>query len=123
MLIDSKDNSTVILSSALGLLGVMSLLLGLLWKKHLTVHSQLDTFKEEMQMKEVEADKLVMQCNYLEEKYQSLQQYIYESSPVVSKVRQLKERTALSSKVSFSLRKTGPNFCGFRRVFTDLYPN
>ncbi len=56
MLIDSKDNSTVILSSALGLLGVMSLLLGLLWKKHLTVHSQLDTFKEEMQMKEVEAE-------------------------------------------------------------------
>ena len=54
-------------------------------------------------MKEVEADKLVMQCNYLEEKYQSLQQYIYESSPVVSKVRQLKERTALSSKVSFFL--------------------
>ena len=39
------------------------------------------------------------------EKYQSLQQYIYESSPVVSKVRQLKERTALSSKVSFFSEK------------------
>ena len=105
MLIDSKDNSTVILSSALGLLGVMSLLLGLLWKKHLTVHSQLDTFKEEMQMKEVESDKLAMQCNYLEEKYQSLQQHIYENSPVISKVRQLKERTALSPKIpSFSER-------------------
>ena len=105
MLIDSKDRSTVILSSALGVFAAMSLLLGLLWKKHLSVHSQLDTFKEEMQMKEVEADKLVMQCNYLEEKYQSLQQYIYESSPVVSKVRQLKERTALSSKVSFFSEK------------------
>ncbi|UBD70078.1 tetratricopeptide repeat protein [Bacteroides sp. BFG-257] len=105
MLIDSKDNSTIILSSALGLLGVMSLLLGLLWKKHLSVHSQLDTFKEEMQMKEIESDKLVMQCNYLEEKYQSLQQHIYESSPVVSKVRQLKERTALSSKISFFSEK------------------
>ena len=96
MLIDSKDRSTVILSSALGVFGAMSLLLGLLWKKHLSVHSQLDTFKEEMQMKEVESDKLAMQCNYLEEKYQSLQQHIYENSPVISKVRQLKERTALS---------------------------
>ena len=65
MLIDSKDRSTVILSSALGVFGAMSLLLGLLWKKHLSVHSQLDTFKEEMQMKEVESDKLAMQCNYL----------------------------------------------------------
>ena len=46
-----------------------------------------------------------MQCNYLEEKYQSLQQHIYESSPVVSKVRQLKERTALSSKISFFSEK------------------
>lgn len=98
MLIDSKDRSTVILSSALGVFGAMSLLLGLLWKKHLSVHSQLDTFKEEMQMKEVESDKLAMQCNYLEEKYQSLQQHIYENSPVISKVRQLKERTALSPK-------------------------
>lgn len=80
MLIDSKDRSTVILSSALGVFGAMSLLLGLLWKKHLSVHSQLDTFKEEMQMKEVESDKLAMQCNYLEEKYQSLQQHIYENS-------------------------------------------
>ena len=57
MLIDSKDRSTVILSSALGVFGAMSLLLGLLWKKHLSVHSQLDTFKEEMQMNEVESDK------------------------------------------------------------------
>lgn len=105
MLIDSKDRSTVILSSALGVFGAMSLLLGLLWKKHLSVHSQLDTFKEEMQMKEVESDKLAMQCNYLEEKYQSLQQHIYENSPVISKVRQLKERTALSPKIpSFSER-------------------
>ena len=103
MLIDSKNRSTVILSSALGLFAVMSLLLGLLWKKHLSVHSQLDTFKKEMQVKEVESDKLLMQCNYLEEKYQSLQQHIYENSPVVSKVRQLKERTVLSSKTpSFS---------------------
>lgn len=103
MLIDSKGRSTVILSSAIGLFGVMSLLLGLLWKKHLSVHSQLDTFKEEMQKKDVESDKLALQCNYLEEKYQSLQQHIYEDSPVISKVRQLKERTALSSRVpSFS---------------------
>ena len=43
--------------------------------------------------------------NYLEEKYQSLQQHIYENSPVISKVRQLKERTALSPKIpSFSER-------------------
>lgn len=100
MLIDSKGRSTVILSSAIGLFGVMSLLLGLLWKKHLSVHSQLDTFKEEMQKKGIESDKLALQCNYLEEKYQSLQQHIYEDSPVVTKVRQLKERTALSSKTS-----------------------
>ena len=81
----------------------MSLLLGLLWRKHLSVHSQLDTIKEEMQKKDAESDKLALQCNYLEEKYQSLQQHIYEDSPVVSKVRQLKARTALSSKIpSFS---------------------
>lgn len=100
MLIDSKDRSTVILSSALGLFGIMSLLLGLLWKKHLSVRSQLDIFKEEIQKKGNESDKLALQCNYLEEKYQSLQQHIYEDSPVVTKVRQLKERTALSSKTS-----------------------
>ena len=63
MLIDSKDRSTVILSSALGVFGAMSLLLGLLWKKHLSVHSQLDTFKEEMQMKEVESDN--WRCNVI----------------------------------------------------------
>ena len=45
----------------------------------------------------------MLQCNYLEEKYQSLQQHIYESSPVVSKVRQIKERSVSPSKVvSFS---------------------
>ena len=30
----------------------------------------------------------MLRCNHLEEKYQSLQLHIYESSPVVSKVRQ-----------------------------------
>ena len=45
----------------------------------------------------------MLQCNYLEEKYQSLQQHIYESSSVVSKVRQIKERSVSPSKVvSFS---------------------
>lgn len=95
---DSNSHSTVILSSALGLFGVMSLLLGLLWKKNQRVYSQLDTFKEEVLKKESESDKLMLQCIHLEEKYQSLQQHIYESSPVVSKVRQLKERAVLSSK-------------------------
>ena len=103
MLNDSKNNSSVILSSALGVFGVMSLLLGLLWKKNQYVYSQLSTFKEEMQKKNVESDRLMLQCNYLEEKYQSLQQDIYETSPVISKVRQFKERTALSTKIpSFS---------------------
>ena len=56
-----------------------------------------------MQKKNVESDRLMLQCNYLEEKYQSLQQDIYETSPVISKVRQFKERTALSTKIpSFS---------------------
>lgn len=103
MLNDSKSNSSIIISSALGVFGVMSLLLGVFWRKHLSVYSQLNIFKEEMLKKKVESDKLMLQCNYLEEKYQSLQQDIYESSPVVSKVRQFKERTALSSKIpSFS---------------------
>ena len=45
----------------------------------------------------------MLQCTHLEEKYQSLQLHIYESSPVVSKVRQFKERNVLSSKIpSFS---------------------
>lgn len=103
MLNDSQNNSSVILSSALGVFGVMSLLLGLLWRKNQHVYSQLSTFKEEMQKKNIESDRLMLQCNYLEEKYQSLQQDIYETSPVISKVRQFKERTALSTKIpSFS---------------------
>ena len=68
-----------------------------------SAYSQLTTFKDEMLRKEAESDKLMLQCNYLEEKYQSLQQHIYESSPVVSKVRQIKERSVSPSKVvSFS---------------------
>lgn len=100
---DNKSDSSVILSSALGMFGVMSLLLGLLWKKNRHALSQLDLFKEEILKKDVESDKLMLQCNHLEEKYQSLQLHIYESSPVVSKVRQFKERNVLSSKIpSFS---------------------
>lgn len=103
MLNDGKSDSSVILSSALGMFGVMSLLLGLLWKKNRHALSQLDLFKEEILKKDVESDKLILQCNHLEEKYQSLQLHIYESSPVVSKVRQFKERNVLSSKTpSFS---------------------
>ena len=100
---DNKSDSSVILSSALGMFGVMSLLLGLLWKKNRHALSQLDLFKEEILKKDVESDKLMLRCNHLEEKYQSLQLHIYESSPVVSKVRQFKERNVLSSKIpSFS---------------------
>lgn len=100
MLNDSKNHSTIILSSTLGMFGVMSLLLGLLWKRNRRVHSQLTDFKDEMQRKNADSDKLELQCNYLEQRYQSLQQQIYESSPVVSKVRQFKEQTMLSSKSS-----------------------
>ena len=46
MLNDGKSDSSVILSSALGMFGVMSLLLGLLWKKNRHALSQLDLFKE-----------------------------------------------------------------------------
>lgn len=103
MLNDSEDHSTTLLSSALGIFGVMSLLLGLLWKKNQHVHSQLDSFREEIQYKNTESDKLLLQCNHLEEKYQSLQLQIYETSPVISKVRQFKERNLLSAKIpSFS---------------------
>ncbi|WP_291530089.1 tetratricopeptide repeat protein [Bacteroides sp. UBA939] len=103
MLNDSKNNSTMILSSALGMFGVMSLLLGLFWKKSRQAHTRLDVIREDMQKKEAESEKLMLQCNHLEERYQSLQQHIYESSPVISKVRQFKERTVLSSKMpSFS---------------------
>lgn len=48
MLNDGKSDSSVILSSALGMFGVMSLLLGLLWKKNRHALSQLDLFKEEI---------------------------------------------------------------------------
>ena len=70
---DNKSDSSVILSSALGMFGVMSLLLGLLWKKNRHALSQLNLFKEEILKKDV------------------------------SKVRQFKERNVLSSKIpSFS---------------------
>ncbi len=108
MLNDTSGNSRTILSSALGVFGVMSLLLGLLWRKNKNVYAQLNSFKDEMLRKDVESDKLALQRNYLEEKYQSLQQHIYESSPIVSKVRQLKERSVLSSKaLSFSEKEWG----------------
>lgn len=86
MLNETKSHATVILSSTLSTFGVMSLLLGLLWMR--------------TQKKEAESDKLLLQCNYLEEKYRSLQQQVYESSPVVAKVRQLKEGAAISSRQS-----------------------
>ncbi|WP_294628430.1 tetratricopeptide repeat protein [uncultured Bacteroides sp.] len=102
MLMESQNSSPVLFASALGLFGVLSLLLGLLWKKHLSVHSQLDTFRKEMQQKEVESYKLTLQCSYLEKRYRSLQQDIYENAPVVSKVRQLKERAVSAKTPSFS---------------------
>lgn len=99
MLNDDQRYPTTLLFSGLGVFGVMSMLLGLFWRKNQYAHSQLDTFKGEILRKNVESDKLVLQCSHLEEKYQLLQQQIYENSPVVSKVRQFKERTVLSSKV------------------------
>lgn len=103
MLNDNNSHSTIILSSALGMFGVMSLLLGLLWKKNQYIHSQLIAFKNEILRKDTESDKLMLQCSYLDERYQSLQQNIYESSPIISKVRQLKERATLSFRLpSFS---------------------
>lgn len=103
--------------------GVMSLLLGLLWKKNRHALSQLNLFKEEILKKDVESDKLMLRCNHLEEKYQSLQLHIYESSPVVSKVRQFKERNVLSSKSLLSPRKTGQSCYDFKRMSMDLFLN
>lgn len=51
MVNDQAGDSKIILSSALGVFGVMSLLLGLLWKKNKFVYSQLNTFKDEMLQK------------------------------------------------------------------------
>ncbi|WP_077154300.1 tetratricopeptide repeat protein [Bacteroides bouchesdurhonensis] len=105
MLNDSEDHSTTILSSALGMFGVLSLLLGLLWRKNRYAYVQLNTFKEEIRQKETQSDKLMLQCEYLEEKYQSLQWQIYENSPVITKVRQFKDKNALSTKIpSFTER-------------------
>ena len=61
MLNDQTGDTKIILSSALGVFGVMSLLLGLLWKKNKFVYSQLTTFKDEMLRKEAESDKLMLQ--------------------------------------------------------------
>lgn len=100
---DQTGKTKILLSSALGMFGVLSLLLGMLWKKHKDVYSKLNKYRNVLSLKEAESDKLVLQCNYLEERYQSLQQQIYESSPVITKVRELKERSALSSKkITFS---------------------
>lgn len=98
----NESHSTVILSSALGLFGMLSLLLGLLWRKNQHIHSQLAVFKEDILQRNVESDKLLLQCSHWEEKYQSLQIQIYESSPVVAKVRQFKERNVLSKLPSFT---------------------
>lgn len=98
MLNDTKSHTSTLLSSALGLFGMMSLALGLLWKKNRNVLSQLNKFKNEVYRKEAETDKLVLQYKHVEEKYYSLQQSVYETSPVVLKVRQFKERTTSSLK-------------------------
>ncbi len=58
-----------------------------------------------MLRKEAESDKLMLQCNYLEEKYQSLQQHIYESSSVVSKVRQIKRTVCFPFQGCFFFRE------------------
>lgn len=103
LLNDNNSHSTLIISSASGIFGLMSLLLGFLWKKNRQVYLQLETFKEEILKRDAESDKLVLQYSHLEDKYQSLQHHIYENSPVVTKVRQFKERAVLSSKMpSFS---------------------
>lgn len=98
MLNDRNNYSVTVLSSALGMFGVMSLLLGMLWKKNRKVHLQLHSVNEVIQQKKTESDQLLLQCSCLEEKYNSLQLQIYENSPVLMKVRQFKERTALASK-------------------------
>lgn len=103
MLHESENGSSTIIASALGTIGVLALLLGALWKKNQNVRSLLESFRQELQRKTVESDKLLMQCGHLEEKYQSLQWQIYENSSVVAKVRQLKGRSPLSAKTpSFS---------------------
>ena len=99
---DRENHSMIILFSAFGVFGVMSLLLVLLLKKNQHAHIQLAALKEDLLQKNIESDKLLLQCNHWEEKYQSLQWQIYESSPVVSKVRQFKERSALSKSPSFT---------------------
>lgn len=99
MLNDSNKHTSVLYSSALGIFAVMSLMLGLLWKKYVYTHSRLNAFKEDILKKDAESDKLMLQCVHLEEKYQSLQVQIYENAPVVSKVRKFKERSLVSSQI------------------------
>ena len=105
---DSKNHSTVLYSSALGIFGVLSLLLGLLWKKNKHIHSLLNTFKDEIYHKQTESDKLILHCQNIEEKYYQLQKHTYETAPVVLKVRQLKDRNLTTSKsASFSEKEWG----------------
>lgn len=105
MLNDRNSHSVTILSSALGMFGVMSLLLGMLWKKNRDVHSQLHNVNDKIQQKNAESDKLLLQCSCLEEKCNSLQLHIYENSPVLIKVRQFRERMVSSSKSPSFLEK------------------
>lgn len=118
MLNDTKQQSPLLLSSALGVLGVLSLLLGVIWQKNRSVRSQLSFFKEEMLSKRVESDQLTLQCTHLEEKYQSLQIQIYESSPVISKVRRLKERVHTPSK-AFAF--TENDWCELLQLQENIY--
>lgn len=118
MLNDDTTHSTFLLSSGLLLFGAMSLCLGMLWKRKRHIRVQLHTFKEEYRKKNEESDKLALQCRHLEEQYHSLRQHIYENSPVISKVRQFKERNNLSSKSpSFSEKDWSELLC----LQEDLY--
>lgn len=123
MLNDGKSDSSVILSSALGMFGVMSLLLGLLWKKNRHALSQLDLFKEEILKKDVESDKLI--CNVtISKRSISLFNYISMKVPPLSqKYDSLKNGMFCLLKSLLSPRKTGQSYCDFRKTSMDLYLN
>lgn len=118
MLNDAQRQSPILLSSTLVVLGMFSLLLGVVWRKNRTVRSQLISFKEEIFRKGVETDQLSLQCNHLEEKYQLLQIQVYESSPVIAKARQFKERIHAPAK---QLSFTESDWCELLQLQESIY--
>jgi tetratricopeptide (TPR) repeat protein len=81
LLDESRNHSTLLMSSGMLATLLISLMIGAFRRKSQRAHTQL----------------VALQCEHLEEKCRALQASMYELSPVIAKVRRFKERDVPTS--------------------------